>query len=353
MRKINVFLRSSDAKCLRFGLRCGLACDASARDAKSLAMRVERCEPLRNCRYCRTDFFPWWICSVFFCCMGVFCWDQRPQAENEGWDGWGCRIIAPHFCTTIRTRTITNENLEILFCLPNGFSQTSCKKAVSAHLVLLLGSFTWKIAYKTPEWPFCLAERLHKCSPRSLWWWKLKFLRMRCHLHKNDYKWKSGDLFCFRFHKGKANNFPEIFFRVCLRNHHVGHAQATTAGHTYEISLHPGGYLSLWLWQSNSLVIVSVRMVMVSPCAPTKLVGEIFQHLCREILLEVCKYFLEGGNHCYPIWLRRVALHHFAFRLLSLFPVNLFLTLMSEDFCLSLDFPSDRSTFSTFPRNPH
>ena len=26
--------------------RCGLACDASTRDAKSLAMRVERCEPL-------------------------------------------------------------------------------------------------------------------------------------------------------------------------------------------------------------------------------------------------------------------------------------------------------------------
>ena len=28
--------------------RCGLACDASARDAKSLAMWVERCEPLRR-----------------------------------------------------------------------------------------------------------------------------------------------------------------------------------------------------------------------------------------------------------------------------------------------------------------
>ena len=27
--------------------RCGLVCDASTRDAKSLAMRVERCEPLR------------------------------------------------------------------------------------------------------------------------------------------------------------------------------------------------------------------------------------------------------------------------------------------------------------------
>ena len=44
------FFRSSDAKCLRFGLSLfgGLACDASARDAKSLAMRVERCEPLRS-----------------------------------------------------------------------------------------------------------------------------------------------------------------------------------------------------------------------------------------------------------------------------------------------------------------
>ena len=29
--------------------RCSLACDASARDAKSLAMWVERCEPLRTC----------------------------------------------------------------------------------------------------------------------------------------------------------------------------------------------------------------------------------------------------------------------------------------------------------------
>ena len=27
---------------------CGLACDANARDAKSLAMRVERCEPQSN-----------------------------------------------------------------------------------------------------------------------------------------------------------------------------------------------------------------------------------------------------------------------------------------------------------------
>ena len=35
--------------------RCGLACDASARDAKSLAMWVERCEPLSHC-----------VCEMFF-----------------------------------------------------------------------------------------------------------------------------------------------------------------------------------------------------------------------------------------------------------------------------------------------
>ena len=41
-------------------------------------------------------------------------------------------------------------------------------------------------------------------------------------------------LFCFRFRNGKANKFPQIFFRICFRNGHVGHAQATAAGHTYE-----------------------------------------------------------------------------------------------------------------------
>ena len=42
---------------------------------------------------------------------------------------------------------------------------------------------------------------------------------------------------CFRirFRNGKANIFPQIFFRICFRNDHVGHAQATTAGHAYEI----------------------------------------------------------------------------------------------------------------------
>ena len=37
--------------------RCGLACDASARDAKSLAMRVERCEPLREGSFRRRGLF--------------------------------------------------------------------------------------------------------------------------------------------------------------------------------------------------------------------------------------------------------------------------------------------------------
>ena len=46
-------------------------------------------------------------------------------------------------------------------------------------------------------------------------------------------------LFPFRFRNGKANRFPQIFFRIRFRNDHVGDAQATTASHTYEIILSP------------------------------------------------------------------------------------------------------------------
>ena len=45
-----------------------------------------------------------------------------------------------------------------------------------------------------------------------------------------------GILFRFRFRNGKANKFPQIFFCICFRNDHVGHAQATTAGPAYEIN---------------------------------------------------------------------------------------------------------------------
>ena len=43
---------------------------------------------------------------------------------------------------------------------------------------------------------------------------------------------------CFRirFCNGKANEFPQIFFRIRFRNDYVGHAQATTVGHAYEIN---------------------------------------------------------------------------------------------------------------------
>ena len=41
-----------------------------------------------------------------------------------------------------------------------------------------------------------------------------------------------GICFGIRFRNGKANQFPQI----CFRNDHVGHAQATTAGHAYEIN---------------------------------------------------------------------------------------------------------------------
>ena len=58
--------------------RCGLACDASARDAKSLAMRVERCEPLSSRAAKRGCFkrggFPIWTCPSFFVLFRPF-WD--------------------------------------------------------------------------------------------------------------------------------------------------------------------------------------------------------------------------------------------------------------------------------------
>ena len=43
-------------------------------------------------------------------------------------------------------------------------------------------------------------------------------------------------VFRFRFRNGKANKFPQIFFRIFFRNEHVGYTQATTAGQTYDIN---------------------------------------------------------------------------------------------------------------------
>ena len=54
-------------------------------------------------------------------------------------------------------------------------------------------------------------------------------------------------LFPFRFRNGKAQTFPQMFFRFHFRNDHVGHAQATTAGLTYEINENPRDFLSLSL----------------------------------------------------------------------------------------------------------
>ena len=44
-------------------------------------------------------------------------------------------------------------------------------------------------------------------------------------------------LFRFRFRNGKANKIPQIVFRICFHNDHVGHTQSTTASHTYEIKI--------------------------------------------------------------------------------------------------------------------
>ena len=51
---------------------------------------------------------------------------------------------------------------------------------------------------------------------------------------------------------GLADELPQIFFRICFRNDHVGQAQATTAGQTYEINQNPRNVLSLSLSLSLS-----------------------------------------------------------------------------------------------------
>ena len=61
MRKIGMFLKIAMRNACDSDSHCGLACDASARDAKSLAMWVERCEPLR------TGGFPYLDLSFLFC----------------------------------------------------------------------------------------------------------------------------------------------------------------------------------------------------------------------------------------------------------------------------------------------
>ena len=78
---------------------------------------------------------------------------------------------------------------------------------------------------------------------------------------------------CFRirFRIGKANKLPQIFFRICFRNGHVGYTQATATGHAYEINYNPGDFVSRfrfrnypksWDFYLFSLVLVSVRMVV-------------------------------------------------------------------------------------------
>ena len=48
------------------------------------------------------------------------------------------------------------------------------------------------------------------------------------HPHRyDDYKQKPGDFSRFCLSNGKATRFPKMFFHICLRNEHVGHAQSS------------------------------------------------------------------------------------------------------------------------------
>ena len=76
-------LTSSDARCLRFGLSLWfqLACDASARDAKSLAMQAERYEPL-SC-HCIDNFGSTYF--RHFCNKALAITQSRKCAINHFW----------------------------------------------------------------------------------------------------------------------------------------------------------------------------------------------------------------------------------------------------------------------------
>ena len=79
---------------------------------------------------------------------------------------------------------------------------------------------------------------------------------------------------CFRFRDGEANIFPKIFFPNVLSYEHVGHAQATAAGHDYETKILSQRFLFAFAFVIQqtrnhkirdfylcSLAIVSMRMV--------------------------------------------------------------------------------------------
>ena len=56
-------------------------------------------------------------------------------------------------------------------------------------------------------------------------------------------------LFRFCFRNGKANEFPQIFCCVCFHNDHVGHTQATSAGHTYKTTSSPEIFFRFCIWE--------------------------------------------------------------------------------------------------------
>ena len=74
-------------------------------------------------------------------------------------------------------------------------------------------------------------------SPAVLW----KGITIRTEIVTNE---NLGMFVCFRSRNGKAGVVPQIFFRICFHNEHVGHAEATAAGETYETNQNPRDFLS-------------------------------------------------------------------------------------------------------------
>ena len=104
--------------------RCGLACDARTRDAKSLAMRVERCEPLRSLlfvdlvrisrgssHYFRESlFFIWKVVSA------------TSKQVREIWDHYGMQPVKPDYHSTVHylpSHGFSSETEHMSFGAPN------------------------------------------------------------------------------------------------------------------------------------------------------------------------------------------------------------------------------------------
>ena len=101
--------------------------------------------------------------------------------------------------------------------------------------------------------------------------------------------------FCIRFCNGKTNNIPQIFFRTCFSNDHVGHAHAITAGHAYKNKLKSLSFSSAFAFvlqqrespksqDFNVFALVTVRAETITELILERAGPVIFKTLLLELI---------------------------------------------------------------------